>query len=139
MIPVSRWSLACLALLCVGPAGSAAKAAPATLKATISGSATYHERIVLPRGSVFEATLEEATRNDIPGELIGHVRRKRPGHVPIAFQIPYDTKRIDSRMSYLVRATVRDRRGRMLFTGTKKYPAEALRHLRRVEVPMRRG
>jgi len=43
--------------------------APAFAGASISGTAAYRERMLLPPGAVFEATLENVSRADAPAEV----------------------------------------------------------------------
>jgi len=62
---------------------------------TITGSATYRERIALPPGTVFEATLEDVSRADAPAEVVGRVRVEKPGQPPFRFSIAYDPARWD--------------------------------------------
>lgn len=90
-------------------------------QASISGTATYRERIALPPDAVFEATLEDTSRADAPSEIIGRTRLESPGQPPIKFTIDYDPARIDPTHRYTVRAkvTVRDE---LLFTTAKQYP-----------------
>lgn len=39
---------------------------PISFAQTITGTATYRERIALPANAVFEATLEDVSRADVP-------------------------------------------------------------------------
>ena len=99
-------------------------------RATVSGSATYRERMALPPGAVFEATLEDAH-----AKVIARFRKKNPGQVPFAFEISYDPKRVDSPKRCVVRASVSEK-GRLLFTGSRPYAATG--HGRQITVLMRR-
>src|SRR5262245_10180364 len=109
--------------------GGCAGQAPTQVK----GTATYLERMALPAGSVFEATLEDVSKADAKSEVIGSTRIDQPGNPPIAFAIPYDPMRIDPKGRYGVRARiVAD--GRLLFTTDQYYPlsSEVTLTLRRV-------
>src|SRR5262245_10206829 len=109
--------------------GGCAGQAPTQVK----GTATYLERMALPAGSVFEATLEDVSKADAKSEVIGNARIDQPGNPPIAFVIPYDPARIDPNRRYAVRARiVAD--GRLLFTTDQHYPlsSEVALTLRRV-------
>jgi putative lipoprotein len=83
----------------------------ASMRASIQGAATYHERIMLPAEAVFEATLEDVSRADAAALVLGRTRIENPGNPPIRFNIGYDPIRIDPRHTYVVRAriVVRDR------------------------------
>jgi putative lipoprotein len=72
----------------------------------VRGTATYRERMALPPGAVLEATLEDITRADAPGKVIGRARVDHPRTPPIRFAIPYDPSRIDPRRRYAVRAQI---------------------------------
>ena len=55
---------------------------------TVSGTASYRERMALPPEAVFEATLEDVSKADAPVEVIGQVRIEAPGNPSIRFTIP---------------------------------------------------
>ncbi len=74
--------------------------------ATVSGTATYRERMALPPGAVFEARLEDVSRADAPAVLIASARTESPGAPPFRFAIPYDPARIAPTHSYAIRASV---------------------------------
>jgi putative lipoprotein len=99
--------------------GCMSNAAPSD--ASLAGTATYRERIALPAGAVFEATLEDVSRADAPAEVLGRTRIESPGNPPFRFAIAYDTARIDPAHRYIVRAkvTVDDR---LMFTTDTAYP-----------------
>ena len=73
---------------------------------SVTGTATYRERIALSPEAVFEATLEDISLADAPAKVLGRIRLESPGQVPIAFEIPYDDADIDERYSYAVRARI---------------------------------
>jgi putative lipoprotein len=63
-----------------GGAGAAA--------ASVRGSAFYRERIALPPGAVFEASLEDVSRADAPAEVLGGVSFDGGAGPHYAFSIP---------------------------------------------------
>ena len=73
---------------------------------SVSGTATYRERIALPPGAIFEATLEDVWRADAPSETIALTRVASPGSPPIAFTLAYDRGRILDDHRYVVRARI---------------------------------
>jgi putative lipoprotein len=99
--------------------GCMSNAAPS--EASLTGTATYRERIALPPGAVFEATLEDVTRADAPAEVLGRTRIDSPGNPPFKFTIPYDPARIDPAHRYAVRAKVTVD-GDLMFTTDTHYP-----------------
>jgi uncharacterized lipoprotein YbaY/heat shock protein HslJ/uncharacterized lipoprotein NlpE involved in copper resistance len=98
-------------------------AASADAQVVITGSATYRERVALARDAVFEATLEDISRADVPAEVIARTRRNSPGQVPIAFELDYAPGRLEPRGEYVVRATIREG-GQLRFTGTASYAGD---------------
>jgi putative lipoprotein len=88
---------------------------------TITGTATYRQRIALPPDAAFEATLEDVSRADAPAAVIGRARIQPVGRTPIHFRINYDPARIDPVHRYSVRARI-TRNEVLLFTTTLNYP-----------------
>jgi putative lipoprotein len=119
-------------LLLFGVVASAPRHAGASDRVTITGSATYRERMALPPGAVFEATLEDAS-----AKVIARFRKKNPGQVPIAFEITYDPRRIQAPRHCVVRASIREK-GQVLFAGSKAFSAKSRGRGREVIVLMRR-
>lgn len=81
-------------------------AAGPAMAQSIEGTATYRERMALPRGAVFEAVLEDVSRADAPAEVVASTRLESPGTPPFSFTIPYDPSRILSNRRYVVRARI---------------------------------
>jgi putative lipoprotein len=73
---------------------------------TIQATATYRERMALPKGAVFEATLEDVSRADAPAEMIARQRIASPGNPPIKFTISYEPAKIIFNHSHVVRARI---------------------------------
>jgi putative lipoprotein len=140
MIPSrSRRSILCLALILGALAAPVVGSAiPARFTNVITGTATYRERIALPPGASFEATLEEESPGGGPDRVIARVRERHPGQVPIDFELRYDSRRVDSRERYVVRASI-VARGRPLFTGSQNYRMRSRGQSRPVTVVMRRA
>jgi putative lipoprotein len=108
-----------------------------SMDGAIRGTSTYRERMALPPGAVLEATLEDVSRADAPAEVIGRARVERPGNPPIAFAIPYDPSRIDSRHRYAVRARIVVE-GKPFFLTDQRYPVLTGGSGSQVEVQLRR-
>ena len=89
--------------------------------ATITGSATYRERITLPPDAAFEATVEDISRADAPATVIGKVHFMPAGQVPIHFEIPYRESGVQPSHRYSVRARI-TAQGRLLYTTTHVHP-----------------
>lgn len=110
-------ALTLLSALAFQTAPSDTLAAP---KNRISGEAFYRERVALAPTAVFEAALEEITRESAPARVVARMSKGRPGQVPISFELRYDARRLDRRRDYQVRATIRER-GRIRFEGTRAW------------------
>jgi uncharacterized lipoprotein YbaY len=93
---------------------AAALQAP-SLAGTLSGTASYRQRIALPPDAVFEAVLIDAAIADAPARELGRVRQQPAGQPPFRFSIPYRDSDVTPRGHYTVRATVRQG-DRLLFT-----------------------
>jgi putative lipoprotein len=74
----------------------------------IQGTATYRERMALPPGAVFEATIEDVSRADAPARVVAATRIAAPENPPIAFSIDYDPAKIATDHRYIVRAKILD-------------------------------
>ena len=116
----ARWlaSAACCSLVLLAAGCMTDEASP---QPTVTGTATYRERIALPAGAVFEATLEDVSRADAPAEVLGRTRIEAPGQPPFRFSISYDPRRIDPKHRYTVRARV-TLGDELLFTTDTNYP-----------------
>jgi putative lipoprotein len=106
-------------------------------QATVSGTATYRERMALPPDAVFEATIENVSRADAPSEVIGRTRIESPGLPPIRFTIAYDPARISAGNRYAVRARIA-RGEQLLFTTDTRYPVLGEAQLSHVDVMLQR-
>jgi len=82
---------------------------------TISGTASYRQRVALPPDAVFEAVLIDAALADAPARELGRVRLQPAGQSPFRFSIPYRDSDVTPGGRYTVRATVRHG-DRLLFT-----------------------
>lgn len=124
-LPSFCFASAMLAAGCAAPSdsgGSSASGNPGGIgTATVSGTASWRERMSLPPGASFEATLEDVSRADARSEVIGRTRIETPGAPPIRFSIPYDPSRVQARNRHVVRARVMHE-GRLLFTTDTAYP-----------------
>jgi putative lipoprotein len=100
--------------------------------AQVKGTATYRERIALTPDALFEATLEDVSKTDVPAVVVSSVRIDKPGQVPIRFEIPYDLARIDQTHSYWVRARILVGQ-QLLFTTDQVYPVLTRGHANEVQ------
>jgi uncharacterized lipoprotein YbaY/heat shock protein HslJ len=120
------WLVAALAAGCA----TAVPLAPAS----VSGTATYRERVALPPEAVFEAAVEDAAHTD--GPALGTVRIAAP-RVPIDFAIGIDAAKLQSAHTYLLRTRI-TLDGKALFSANTPVLALAPGAPQRVEVLLRR-
>ena len=106
-----------------------AVAPPAGL--TVSGTATYRERLALPPDAVFEATLEDVSRADAPALVVASTRVTSPA-VPIGFTIGVDPARIEANRRYVVRGRI-TLNGQLMFTTDTAYPVFGAGDVRRID------
>ena len=86
---------------------------------------------------MFEASLEDVSRADVPSDVIAVTRLTSPGNPPIAFGIVYDPARIVANHRYVVRARIL-LDGRLLFTSDAVYPVLTQGHPSTVSMILRR-
>lgn len=89
--------------------------------ASITGSASYRERMALPPDAVLDVRLEDVSRADAPAVEIGGATVQPAGQVPIRFEIPYDPARVQAGHRYQVRASIKAG-GTLLFVTDTAYP-----------------
>jgi len=73
---------------------------------TVTGTATFRERIMPPPDARLVVTLSDISRADAPAVELGRVEIKNAGGPPYAFEIEYDASVIEQNHSYAVRATL---------------------------------
>jgi putative lipoprotein len=88
--------------------------------ANLTGTVAYRERIALTPGAVVEIQLLDVSIADAAAKLIAEQTIEPKHQVPIPFELVYDPADIDARMTYAVRATIRER-GRLMFTTDRGY------------------
>jgi len=100
---------------------------------TVTGSAVYRERMLLPSGAIFEATLAEVSRVDAPAGVIATQTVYSPRTSPIRFSLRYDPAGIDPRHTYSVHARI-TAGGKLLFVTDRAYPVITRGAERKIEM-----
>lgn len=100
---------------------AAACAAHAAYGGSVTGTASYRERMTLPSGATFEAVLEDVSRAGAPATVLGRFGPEPAAGPPFAFAIAYDDASVVPGHRYNVRAVVRHE-GRLLFTTDRSVP-----------------
>lgn len=85
---------------------------------TLTGTASYRERIALPSGATFEAILEDVSRAGAPATVLGRYGPAPAASPPFPFTIDYDDAAVVAGHRYNVRASVRHD-GKLLFTSDR--------------------
>nr|WP_289846703.1 YbaY family lipoprotein [Pacificibacter marinus] len=73
---------------------------------TVTGTATFRERIMPPADARLVVTLSDIFRADAPADELGRIEIENAGGPPYAFEIKYDASEIEENHSYAVRATL---------------------------------
>ncbi|CUK11817.1 META domain protein [Shimia thalassica] len=124
--------LASAALATCGVVGAASYAAADT----VSGTATYLERMAVIPGSVLEVKLVDVSRADAPAITMSSQRMSLK-RVPQPFELTYDATLIDERMRYNIEASVTFK-GKLLFRNTSAHPVLTQGNGNTVEVVMQK-
>jgi uncharacterized lipoprotein YbaY/heat shock protein HslJ/uncharacterized lipoprotein NlpE involved in copper resistance len=97
------------------------QAQPADGFVTVSGSATYRQRIAMPPDAVLTVRVEDVSRADAPAPVLAETSEPfGTRQVPIAFSLNVPSATIDPRFSYVLRATITVD-GQLRFTTTRSY------------------
>ena len=105
---------------------------------SVTGTVTYRERIALTPEAVVEVQLLDVSLADASAKQIA-IQMIKPKHqVPVPFELIYDSADIDERMTYAVRATIREGE-RLLFTTDRHYPVLTRGHAHHVELVLVRS
>ena len=97
-------------------AGSLAGAEPAA----VTGTVAYRERMALTPEAVVEVQLLDVSIADASAKLIAKQTIRPRRQVPIPFELVYDPADIEERLTYVVRATIREG-GQLMFTTDRSY------------------
>ena len=95
--PVHIHILAAIICVLVGFGCSSASAG-----GTVSGTASYRERMALPPDAVLEVSLQDVSLADAPAVELGSLRIENPGSPPFEFEIAYDPEAIDEQTQWTV-------------------------------------
>ncbi|MGK9234869.1 YbaY family lipoprotein [Inquilinus limosus] len=105
--------------------------------ATVTGTATYRERIALPADAELIVQLLDVSLADAPSTVIAE-QRIAPVRVPVSFTLSYDPAKIDQSHVYAVSARV-ERGGQLLFVTDTRHPVLTQGSGSNVEITMARA
>lgn len=114
-------------LAMLGCAGAGADpSGPIPDSRTLTGSATYRERIALPPDALLTVTLEDVSRADAPAVTLAQTQTALNGQqVPIPFSLIYPASGVLPQAVYAVRARI-TQGDRLLFITTQHNGVDAL-------------
>ncbi|HWJ71270.1 MAG TPA: YbaY family lipoprotein [Sphingobium sp.] len=88
---------------------------------TLSGQATYRERIALPPNAQMIVEIRDVSRADARAPVIASTTVQARGRqVPLAFSLRYNVRKLEPRSRYAVSARITDG-GRLLWTTDTNY------------------
>lgn len=105
----------------VSPPLSPTPAPPVGETATLTGTVTYRQRIALTPEAIVQIELRDVSREDVEAPLVARRILEKPGQVPIAFTLDYDSGAIDPRHTYAISARITDR-GQLQFVTDTRLP-----------------
>jgi uncharacterized lipoprotein YbaY/heat shock protein HslJ len=111
---------------------------PATATASITGTATYRERMMLPPDAMLEVTLEDVSRADAPADIIALITVQVTKGPPYSFSLGYDPARINPQHRYNVRARITVD-GKPMFQSDAGYAVLGTGNVTHVDILMRRA
>jgi putative lipoprotein len=98
------------------PKDSSAESAKPPRAVSLSGTASYRERIALPADARLAVEIRDVSLMDAPAPLIAKVEIPTAGRQPpLAFTLDYDATRIVPRNRYAVSARITDGTGRLIW------------------------
>ncbi len=119
--PLFFGGLSTALMLCLSPAAQAQTQPPADY-VTVSGNASYLQRIAMPPGAVLTVQVQDVSRADVAATVLAESREAfGRRQVPLAYSVLVPRSAINPRMRYSVRATI-SVDGQTQFATTRDYP-----------------
>lgn len=108
-------------MLCLSPAAQAQAQVPAEF-VTVSGNASYLQRIAMPPDAVLTVQVQDVSRADVAATVLAESREAfGRRQVPLAYHVLVPRSAINPRMRYAVRATI-SVDGQTQFATARDYP-----------------
>lgn len=119
--PLFFGGLSTALMLCLSPASQAQTQPPADY-VTVSGNASYLQRIAMPPDAVLTVQVQDVSRADVAATVLAESREAfGRRQVPLAYSVSVPRSAINPRMRYTVRATI-SVDGQTQFATTRDYP-----------------
>lgn len=106
--------------------------------ASITGTASYRERMMLPPGATLEVVLEDVSLADAPADEISRIEVQSAKAPPYSFTLPYDPARINPTHRYNVRARIMAD-GRLMFQSDAGYAVLGPGNVTHVDILLKRA
>ena len=92
----------------------------------LTGKVMYRERIALLPGATVTVTLADVSRMDAPAKVIAQQHIDNPAGVPVPFELRYQSDAItqNNPLAYAVRAEIRGKEGRLMWTTTQRHTVD---------------
>jgi putative lipoprotein len=87
---------------------------PAGMPTQVTGTVRYPEKVTLLPDTQLRVTLSETSRADAPAQFIAETTIPNVARVPTPFQVKFDPRAIDPKLTYTLRARV-ERADQLLF------------------------
>ena len=131
--PLFFGGLSTALMLCLSPAAQAQTQPPADY-VTVSGNASYLQRIAMPPGAVLTVQVQDVSRADVAATVLAESREAfGRRQVPLAYSVLVPRSAINPRMRYSVRATI-SVDGQTQFATARDYPVLTQRAPNRVNL-----
>jgi uncharacterized lipoprotein YbaY/heat shock protein HslJ len=117
--------------------GACTMGAKQPLSASITGTASYRERMMLPPSAMLEVTLEDVTLADAPADIIARTEVQSAKAPPYSFTLTYDPTRINPNHRYNVRAGI-TADGSLMFQSDAGYAVLGSGNVTHVDILLRR-
>jgi len=92
---------------------------------TLTGEATYRERIALPPNAVLSVELADVSLAGAPATVIGQRKIMPAGQVPIRFEIGFDPKAVLPGRTYVLQARITVD-GRLMFITDTRHEVDPM-------------
>jgi putative lipoprotein len=127
-----RWESAPGILVALSLAGCATN--PFSQENVVQGTLTYREHVALPADAIVEVKLSDTSQEDATGSFLAATTIRAEGRqVPIPFELPYDSSKIDRDRTYVVRASIRSG-AETIFTTTAIHPVITKGHSKKADL-----
>jgi uncharacterized lipoprotein YbaY/heat shock protein HslJ len=131
----TRISLICASAL-LGACSMSGTQTPAS--ASITGTASYRERMMLPPSATLEVVLEDVSVADAPADEIARIEVQSAKAPPYSFTLAYDPARINATHRYNVRARIMAD-GKLMFQSDAGYAVLGAGNVTHVDILLKRA